>query len=64
MTTLSIDPGPDEPMAEARLEMQRRAAERAVDDPRQLARAARIIRAALARGVVDPDDILEGSPDA
>jgi hypothetical protein len=51
-------------MAEARLEMQRRAAERAVDDPRQLARAARIIRAALARGVVDPDDILEGSPDA
>lgn len=35
--------------APARAEHERRAAERAVDDPAKLARAARIVRAALAR---------------
>jgi hypothetical protein len=34
-----------------------RAALRAVDDPVQLARAARIIRAALARGALSPADL-------
>jgi len=34
------------------------AAARAVDDPRQLARAARIVRTALARKALSPADIL------
>lgn len=34
------------------------AANRAVDDPKALARAARIVRAALARGVLSPADII------
>ncbi len=34
-----------------------KSAERAVDDPAKLARAARIIRAALARGVLTPADL-------
>lgn len=45
--------------AAARAEFQRRSAERAVDDPRQLARACRIIKAALDRKVLTVDDILE-----
>jgi hypothetical protein len=40
------------------------AAERAVDDPRRLAQAARIVRAALARKALEPTDLLEGGPDA
>jgi hypothetical protein len=39
--------------------MLRRAADRAVDDPRQLARAARIVRAALARRALEPADLIE-----
>jgi hypothetical protein len=51
--------------AAARAEHVRRAAERAVDDPRQLARAARIVRAALARKALEPTDLLEEvGPDA
>ena len=38
---------------------QRLAAERAVDDPATLARAARIVRAALARRVLTPEDLLD-----
>jgi hypothetical protein len=49
---------PTDRTAPARAEHERRAAERAVDNPRQLARAARIVRAALARGVIAPDDVL------
>jgi hypothetical protein len=45
--------------------MMRRSAERAVDDPRQLARAARIVRAALARRALEPTDLYEeAGPDA
>ena len=35
----------------------RKSAHRAVDDPLQLARAARIVRAALERGRLGPDDL-------
>ncbi|MGH9287038.1 MAG: hypothetical protein ACRD0V_01870 [Acidimicrobiales bacterium] len=60
MTTTDTDS-----MAKARGEMMRRAAERAVDDPRQLARAARIVRAALARKALEPADLIEEvGPDA
>jgi hypothetical protein len=38
-------------------EHQRRAAVRALDDPAQLARAARIVRAALERGQLVPADL-------
>ena len=44
--------------AAARAEMLRRSAERAVDNPRQLARAARIVRAALARQAIEIGDVL------
>jgi hypothetical protein len=43
--------------AAARAEHARRAANRAVDDPVKLARAARIVRAALARQVLTEDDL-------
>jgi hypothetical protein len=49
LTTSSID--------NAREIMMRKSAERAVDDPRQLARAARIVRAALARKALEPTDL-------
>jgi hypothetical protein len=57
---------PDHPIHKARAEMERRSAARAVDDPRQLARAARIVRAALARKRLSPADVLpdEADPDA
>jgi hypothetical protein len=51
---------PTDRAAVARAVRSQRSAERAVDDPRQLARAARIVRAALARGVVTPADVIEG----
>jgi hypothetical protein len=44
-------------MAHARAEQQRRSAERAAADPRQLARATRIVRSALRRGLLDPDEL-------
>jgi hypothetical protein len=57
LTTSSID--------NAREAMMRKSAERAVDDPRQLARAARIVKAALARKALEPADLLEeAGPDA
>ena len=43
--------------APARAAMLRNAANRAVDDPAQLAKAARIVRAALARRVLTPRDL-------
>lgn len=49
----------------ARAEMLRRSANRAVDDPAALARAARIVRAALARQRLTVADLTEaGAPDA
>jgi hypothetical protein len=57
LTTPSID--------HAREIMMRKSAERAVDDPRQLARAARIVRTALARKALEPADVLpDGGDDA
>lgn len=60
--------------AVARSTAMRNAAVRAIDDPAQLARAARIVRAALARrilttddlagDVVQPADLVAGGPDA
>jgi hypothetical protein len=44
--------------AAARAEMLRRAADRAVDDPQKLAKAARIVRQALARRALEPADVL------
>jgi hypothetical protein len=44
--------------ATARAVRSQRSAERAVDDPRQLARAARIVRAALARRELELADVL------
>jgi hypothetical protein len=44
----------------ATVEHMRRSAHRAVDDPAQLARAARIVRAALERGRLTPDDLRTG----
>ena len=41
----------------ARDEFLRKSADRAVDDPATLARAARIVRAALARQVLTPEDL-------
>jgi hypothetical protein len=41
----------------ARQAQLRNAADRAVDDPAQLAKAARIVRAALARRVLAPQDL-------
>jgi hypothetical protein len=38
-------------------EHMRRSARRAVEDPAQLAKAARIVRAALERGRLTPDDL-------
>lgn len=43
--------------AKARAEHLRRSAARAVDDPAQLQRAARIVRAALARRVLTEEDL-------
>lgn len=43
--------------APARRAQLRNAALRATDDPAQLARAARIVRAALERGKLTPDDL-------
>jgi hypothetical protein len=43
--------------APARAAQLRNAAHRAVDDPAQLHRAARIVRAALARQVLTEDDL-------
>jgi hypothetical protein len=40
-----------------------RSAQRAVDDPRQLARAARIVRAAIGRKRLEPGDVLPESGD-
>jgi hypothetical protein len=48
----------DHQIHKARAEMERRSAARAVDDPRQLARAARIVRAALERKRLSPGDVL------
>lgn len=53
--------------APARAAHELRAAERAVDDPVKLARAARIVRAALARRVLTVEDLTPaagGGPDA
>lgn len=47
-TPVSLYPT-DGPMAEARAEHLRRAAVRAIDDPVELAKAARIVRCALER---------------
>jgi hypothetical protein len=47
-----------EAAARARREHERRSALRAVDNPRQLARAARIVRAALERRKPELDDVL------
>jgi hypothetical protein len=41
-----------------------RAAERAIDDPAQLARAARIVRVAIERGRLTPEDLVERGGDA
>jgi hypothetical protein len=51
---------PTDRVAKARAVRSQRSAERAVDDPRQLARAARIVRAALARKALEPADLLDG----
>jgi hypothetical protein len=40
--------------------VQQYSAERAIDDPVKLARAARIVRAALERGRLTPDDLAGG----
>ena len=45
-------------VAAAQAAQQRNAANRAVDDPVALARAARIVRVALERGKLTPADIL------
>ena len=50
---------PTDRAAIAREAMMAKSADRAVDDPRQLARAARIVRAALARKALEPADLLE-----
>ena len=49
---------PDHPIHKARAEMERRSAARAVDDPRQLARAARIVKAALERRRLELADVI------
>ena len=64
--TRTVDTSP------ARAQMMRNAADRAVDDPAQLARAARIVRRALARQrltladvqgeVVRPSDLVAAAP--
>ena len=46
-------------VVKAQAAVLRNAAERAVDDPATLARAARIVRAALARRVLTPEDLLD-----
>jgi hypothetical protein len=51
-----------ETLAKARDEHLRRAAVRALNDPIALARAARIVRAALERGRLTPEDLTP--PDA
>jgi hypothetical protein len=56
MSAVSLYPT-DGPMAEARAEHLRRTAVRALDDPVTLARAARIVREALARKRLTLDDI-------
>lgn len=60
MTTsvVAIDPNPDEPMAQARDKAYKQAAIRALDDPRQVARAGRIVREALRRNRLNLADIL------
>ena len=42
----------------ARIAQQHNAAQRALNDPRRLASAARIVRAAVTEGVLSADDIL------
>jgi hypothetical protein len=55
---------PTDRAAVARAEHERRSAARAVDDPRQLQRAARIIRIGLERRAISLADILPiGGPD-
>ena len=44
-------------VAKAHAANLRQAADRAVDDPATLARAARIVRAAIARRVLTPEDL-------
>jgi hypothetical protein len=56
------EPTPAELTAPAREAMLHNAAVRALDDPIALARAARIVRAAIERGRLTPDDITP--PDA
>lgn len=51
------------PGAAARAARKRRAAERAAEDPIRLARAARIVRAALARQMLTPADLLDEGAD-
>jgi hypothetical protein len=61
---VSALPAPDEQNSQrterARAEMLRRAAERAADSPKELARVARIYKVALARGQITRDgDLVE-----
>jgi hypothetical protein len=49
---------PDDPAVAARDEHMRRSAIRALDDPKVVARAVRIIRAGLERQLLTVDDIL------
>jgi len=46
-------------LAAGRAVHQRRAAERALDDPAELRRATRIVMAALDRGVITIDELVE-----
>lgn len=50
-----------ERVAHARAVRSQLSAERAVDDPRQLRRAALIVKAAIARKALAPDDVLPAS---
>jgi hypothetical protein len=54
---------PDHPIHQARAEMERRSAARAIDDPRQLSRAARIVKCALERRRLELADVLPDEPD-
>jgi hypothetical protein len=55
-TDLVVD-RPESRTAKARAVRLAQTAHRAVDDPAQLARAARIVRAALARERISPDEL-------
>lgn len=67
-TTRQTHSGPNGPQrtntAAATEAVKQYAAERAVDDPVKLARAARIVRAALARRALTLADLQAGGPDA